>query len=226
MSRVGIGHRGYVRGLIRVHGRQAHASVPSRGVNAFEKACELAGIIKREYALRLEEVKSNFPIHPEEASKPTITLGGYAESTSRKDNIVPGEFVFSFDRRVIPEEDADSVARGFKEFVEEAARRLGVRAEVEVKSLIPGSVTSKNSPIVRLALEAARRAGVEAEPVVLAGRTDQVYYSRRGSAVITWGPGVLGVSHGVDEYVTIEEVARAIRAYAYMLELAPRYLSI
>ncbi len=224
VSRVGIGHRGYVRGLIRVYGRQAHASLPVYGVNAFEKACQVLSILMSTYVKRLREVKSKYPFEPEEAASPTISFGGYAESTSKKDNIVPGEFVFSFDRRTIPEEDLEEVIRGLSQAVEQAASKADVKASIEVKAAIPGALTDPDSPLVRLAIDAAKRVGVEAKPFVAAGRTDQVYYTKSGSTVVTWGPGVWGTSHAVDEYVTIEEIRAILRGYMYMLEMADKYL--
>jgi len=63
---------------------------------------------------------------------------------------VPGEFVFSIDRRVIPEEDAISAARELEEVFRDTARSLGVRADIVVQHVIPPAVSPFDSTLVRV----------------------------------------------------------------------------
>ncbi len=217
IERITIGHRGYIRGLVRVYGRQVHASLPGLGENAFEKACLLVTRLIK-YREKLASMKSKYPFDVEEASHPTLALGGYAESTSRKDNIVPGEFVFSFDRRVIPDEDIGEAVKDLQKAVEEAAQSVGASVDIEVKSAIPPAVIDPGSRIVRAAREAVYKVlGKEPTITVSAGRSDQVYYVRKGIEAITWGPGVFGTSHTPNEYTSITQLDIAVKAY---IELA------
>ncbi len=221
LRRIAIGHKGFVRGLIHVYGRQVHGSVPFMGENAFEKACMLLGSFKPAYEENVIKPRvSKYPIIPEEAKHPTLNLGGQAESTSHKDNIVPGEFVFSFDRRVLPEENVEEAARELKEYLEKAAERTGARVKVEILSMVPGSVTPPDSELVLKASEAMSSVtGRQPQILVSTGRTDQVYYSAHGSSVVVMGPGAEGTAHMPDEYTLIEELNGFVDVYKYLARL-------
>ena len=215
LKRISIGHKGFVRGKVHVYGRQVHGSIPFMGENAFEKAASLVHFFKPLYEKEVINPRiTNYPIVPEEAKHPTINLGGYAESTSRKDNIVPGEFVFSFDRRVLPEEDPVKTAEELEEYLRKAAEKTGARISVEILSVVPGSVTPLDAELVKLSSNAVKKVtGTEPQLLVSTGRTDQVYYSRAGSQVVVMGPGAEGTAHMPDEYTTLRELNGYVEVY-------------
>jgi len=89
-NRIVVGHKGLVRGVVRVFGRQAHGSSPWRGENAFLKAAMLALEFLKDYEPLLKKRKTRWPVEALNEAYPTVNLGGYAESLSKKDNVVPG----------------------------------------------------------------------------------------------------------------------------------------
>ncbi len=209
-----IGHKGLVRGVVSVYGKQVHASAPWLGENAFLKASELALKFMEIYRPILRSRSTRAPIEDPEASHPTINLGGYAESLSKKDNTVPGEFVFSFDRRVIPEEDIEKVVEEIRASFEDASRIVGARYGVRILSAVPPAITPQDAAIVSIARSCIeKRLGKSPRILISTGRNDSVYYRIRGSEVITFGPGVEGVAHMPDEYNSIDEIGRAIEVY-------------
>ena len=217
-KRINIGHKGLVRGLIRVFGKQVHGSVPWKGRNAFIDAARLVLRLHEEYTKILRERSTKAPVDEEEAKHPTINLGGYAESLSKKDNIVPGEFVFSFDRRVIPEEDVDDVSREIIDLVNKLSRELGVEASVEILSAVPASVTRGSSVLVnKISACIERICGERAEVLISRGRDDTVFYRLAGFETITYGPGVAGTAHMPDEYTSVSEIERVISVYTCLL---------
>ncbi|MEM0015188.1 MAG: M20 family metallopeptidase [Zestosphaera sp.] len=218
-SRINIGHKGLVRGVVRVFGKQVHGSVPWKGENAFIRAAKLASEFMDRYAEVLSSRVTKAPVMEPEARHPTINLGGYAESTSRKDNIVPGEFTFSFDRRTIPEEDVEQVAKELVEIFTGIAGRQGVRAEVKILSSVPASLTPLDSSLVRASSECVEKVLGSAPTILMSyGRDDGVFYRSVGIDTITYGPGVEETAHMPDEYTSIEDLKKTIIVYDCMIE--------
>lgn len=214
-SVVSIGHKGMVRGIVKVFGRQVHGSVPWLGDNAFIKAARVALRFLELYEPILKSRRTSAPVIYEEGVHPTINIGGYAESTSRKDNIVPGEFRFSIDRRVIPEENIDSVVEEMRELFSRVSSEVGASLSFDVLSKVEPSITPASSLLVKT-LEACISEELSADPKVFIslGRNDSVYYTNMlGSHTVSYGPGVEDVAHVPDEYTTIEEIERALKVY-------------
>jgi len=213
-GRLVTGHKGLVRGVVSVYGKQAHGSAPWLGENAFLKASELALKFMELYSRILEGRVTEAPTEDERARHPTINLGGYAESLSRKDNTVPGEFVFSIDRRVILEEDIGAVIEELENTLRRASEAVGARHSLRILSAVPPSLTPASSELVGIA-RACIKETTDSDPRVSisTGRNDSVYYRQKGSEVITYGPGAEGSAHMPDEYNTIEEISRSIDVY-------------
>jgi len=212
--RVIIGHKGLVRGVVSVYGKQAHGSSPWLGDNAFLKASRLALRFMDIYNPILRSRVTSAPVEEPEARHPTINLGGYAESLSRKDNTVPGEFVFSFDRRVIPEEDIGSVVEELRRVFARASENVGARHDVKILSSVPPSLTPRESILVNITSRCVEK--IVGNPPAIAisvGRNDSVYYRGKGSEVITYGPGAEGIAHMPDEHNSISEIERSIDVY-------------
>lgn len=209
-----IGHKGIVRGLVKVLGKQVHGSTPWKGENAFVKASELVSEFMREYQPLLDSKATKHPTEDPEGRHPTINLGGYAESLSKKDNIISGEFTFSFDRRVIPEEDVSQVTKELEKHFQTAAQRVGARHEVKTLSAVSASVTALNSRIAQVVSKCVK-SKLKTDPVatISSGRNDAVFYKKIGVDVINYGPGVEESCHTPDEYTTIPELNNAVEIY-------------
>jgi succinyl-diaminopimelate desuccinylase len=213
-----IGHKGMVRGVVKVLGKQVHGSKPWQGENAFVKASLLISEFLKEYQPLLNSRATEHPVEFVEGKHPTINLGGYAESLSRKDNIVPGEFTFSFDRRVIPEEDIDEVVKELERFFQSAAQRVGARHEVKVLSAVPASVTALDSKIVSVTSKCVKaRLNVDPVATIDPGRNDAVFYKKIGVEVVNYGPGT-DTNHAPDEYTTIAELTSAVETYTDIIK--------
>ena len=218
-KRIIIGHKGMVRGIVKVHGKQVHGSIPWFGENAFLKASKLAQRFMELYEPILNSRRTKYPTRKPEEVHPSINLGGYAESTSRKDNTVPGKFIFSFDRRVIPEEDINLVVDELKKYFKEAAGK-DIRYEIEVLSAVEPSVTDPSSEIVSIASEVGEKVSGERPRLELSpGRNDAVFFTNiAGSQTINYGPGVEWTAHTPDEYTTLEELEKFISIYHGIIE--------
>ncbi len=213
-KRIVIGHKGMVRGVVKVLGKQVHGSIPWFGENAFLKASKMVQRFMELYQPVLDSRRTRYPTRRPEEVHPSINLGGYAESTSRKDNTVPGMFIFSFDRRVIPEEDVDQVIEELRKYFDEAAGDE-VRYEMEILSAVEPSVTEPSSEIVSIASEVGEViTGVKPRIELSPGRNDAVFFTNiAGSQAINYGPGVEWTAHTPDEYTTIDELEKFISIY-------------
>ena len=219
-DRLVAGHRGIIRARVRVRGRQVHGSMPWRGENAFLHAARLALEFAKRYTPILLSRKTGMPVDAPDpqAVYPSVNIGGYAESLTRKENSVPGEFVFSIDRRVIPEEDADEAARELERVLRETAESIGVRAEPVIQHVIPPAVSPFDSKIVKVFQDCAwSEAGVKLTPSVSLIRSDATYYIRSGVAAVNYGPGFPEKAHVPDECVSVERLEETIRIYTCVL---------
>jgi len=219
-SEVWIGHKGALWGFIEVYGKQTHGSTPWVGVNAFEYMARIALRLAEEYVPRLKERRSSYDYGSEEAAHPTITLGGEVRGGA-KINIVPGYYAFSFDRRLIVEENTEQVEREINSVVSRIASAYPeVRVRVKVTNRLEPAITDPRNPYVDRLVQASLEAnGVKPRLLVCPGGLDLHYYSERGLAAVAYGPGPEAAAHIADEYVEVEELRRVARTYAAMLYL-------
>jgi len=220
LERIIIGHKGLVRGIVRVIGKQVHGSTPWHGENAFLKAALLVLKFMELYDPLLKSRKTKYPVREPEGAYPTINLGGFAESLSKKDNIVPGEFVFSFDRRVIPEEDINEVIEELKSYFNKASKATNVKHEIKITSAIPPSTTPMESLIVAIAKNCLKKClNITPKIEISFGRNDAVYYTNiLQSQVICLGPGVENVAHAPNEYNEISQIIKITKVYRCIIE--------
>jgi acetylornithine deacetylase len=75
-----------------------------------------------------------------------------------------------------------------------------------------------DAPICRTAAEAYRKTfGGEPRFHGFVGSNDASFLSIAGIPTITWGPGNLRVAHAPNEYVEIEDLVDAAKAYAVVI---------
>jgi succinyl-diaminopimelate desuccinylase len=220
LKRIIIGHKGFIRGIVHIFGKQAHGSSPWLGENAFLKASAVALKFMELYEPILKNRKTNAPVALLEGAHPTINLGGHAESTANKDNIVPGEFIFSFDRRVLPEENLENVISEIKDYFNKAAELVNAKHEIKILNYVPAALTPINSQIVNIAKECiGTLLSLEPRIEISLGRNDAVYYINIAhSQVINLGPGIEKTAHTADEYTEIDELIKIIILYKCIIE--------
>lgn len=213
LNQIYIGHKGTVWGRVIVRGKTAHGSTPWLGVNAFEKAVILASEMMKRIVPETMKIKSSYEYDLPEGGIATIMLGGYLRGGD-KTNQVPGEVIFSFDRRVIVEERAIDVWNDLREKILSIARENNIDAEVVLEQLSEPVLTDPNSRLIK-ALERASEEvlGRRARKIVCIGGLDMRFYAEKRYEVATYGPGVLGKAHAPDEYIEISDVLEASKVY-------------
>src|ERR1700720_2031238 len=114
-----IAHKGTHRFRCAVHGREAHSSYVTHGVNAIEYAARLIVYI-RQIADRLAQFERRdlgFTV-PYTTLSTGLIRGGIAS------NVVPKDCEFQFDMRTLPQASADALYQEIGAYAEELAREM------------------------------------------------------------------------------------------------------
>ena len=213
--RIGCGHNGVIWMRVSVHGKSAHASTPEKGINAFEKMAQVAlglGQLKGQLA-----AKERVFVGPGGSERwPTINVGGVFHGTDGdKVNTVPGQAIFSIDRRVVPNERLEDAERELRRAIDLAVDAAGgPRVGLERALAIEPCVVPTSDAYLAAFMASVRR--VRRRPVRLSttsGFTDLHFLVGGGLPGVGYGP-VGQHGHGADERVPISDVLRVAQVYA------------
>ncbi|HJS74518.1 MAG TPA: M20/M25/M40 family metallo-hydrolase, partial [Vicinamibacteria bacterium] len=204
--------RGALTYRLRVAGRTSHVGLSYRGVNAFEKSFPLLQAlaeIKREVETRT----TRFPLEPEGARRSILMMGGEVQG-ERNFNVVPESFSFTVDRRLNPEEDFDEEKRRLLAAVE-TARAQGVDVELEcIQEARPASVDSEHTAARAIAKSVEEVTGTSPRLELCPGILEIRFYAERGVPAFAYGPGLLTVAHGPNEFVKRRDLEDCAAVYA------------
>ena len=220
LGTIWIGHKGGIWLDVIVKGKQAHASTPWHGENAFEKMIYIAKYLVENVKPIIESRISRYEYDEEESKKATMVLGGKI-SAPGSPNIVPGEVSFSIDRRLIIEENLDQAEEELKKYIMEAASLAKARVEINVLTRLSPSFVSPNSKLINTLSEIAYRVlGFKPRKVVCTGGLDLHYYTDVGVMAISYGPGKPSQAHTINEYIELNDLYRSIDIYVELSKKA------
>lgn len=212
--------RGAISMRVTVRGRPAHVGLHYRGVNAFERAMEVA----REFTTlgrRIAQRKTQFPIAPSAARNSVLLIGGQGAGGTNF-NVVPAQYSFTLDRRINPEESLAREKRALLRVVERFRKR-GVRIDAQIFQEEPAAGSACEAPLAQ-ALAASAQEIIRKAPKfeMCPGLLETRYYAQRSMPAFAFGPGQLEVAHGPHEYVSLKKVHEFAAIYALV---AARILS-
>ena len=205
-------NRGVISLRVSVRGKPAHVGLHFRGVNAFRGMLDVAGALAA-LERRVTRRRTAFHIRPDAARRSVLLMGGELAG-GHNFNVVPERAAFTVDRRTNPEEDFD-VERARLFDVIDDARSRGVKCDVQVLQEGASAATSADGRLAR-ALGAGirgvtgRAAAFELCPGVLETR----HYASLGIPALAYGPGLLSVSHGPNEFVSVRRLVECAEVYA------------
>lgn len=211
------GHRGVLWAKVVVKGLSAHGSMPWTGKNAFLLGAQLALELHRLMSSLYSSRRSKYRIEPPEASMPTAMIGGEAGVPGGgKTNQVPGEFYFTIDRRLIPEENSKAAFEELRAVASWASQQLGIDYELRAEHVMEPAINEPGE-LYEALKRAAAYAGVQLrEPKVSAGGLDMWYYTIKGSKALAYGPYAHNI-HGPNEFVPIEELRKLVITYSALV---------
>lgn len=208
LNRVCVGEKGGAGAEVVVFGRTAHGALPWEGANAIEGMARVIEAIRTELLPQLAE-RTHPYFHPSSLSVNLIE-GGV------KNNVVPDRCRAVIDRRMVPGEDPSEALREIATIAERAIAGVpGLR--VESRFLLegrPATMSDPDSPLVAAMVEANRRLGLDQSLTGFSMATDGRFFAAAGYPTIIYGPGDPKLAHVPDEWVGVDEVLAATRAYA------------
>lgn len=205
-------NRGAISLRVAVQGRPAHVGLHFRGVNAFRGMLDVAGGLASLEG-RVAKRATAFNIRPDAARRSVLLLGGELAG-GHNFNVVPELASFTVDRRTNPEEDFDVERRRLFEVIERARAR-GLKCTVDVLQEGRSSATSVRTPLARALGASIRGVTGRASPFELCpGVLETRHYAAFGIPALAYGPGLLSVSHGPNEFVSVRRLVECAEVYA------------
>jgi len=205
-------NRGAISLRVRVLGKSAHVGLQYQGANAFERmhrVVERLEHLKRE----VEQRSTKCTVGAEQMRNSILMLGGQSGGGANF-NVVPQESWFTIDRRINPEENFD----------EEKARLLGVLEECKQSGIpLEWDVLQEGRPAACREGEALGESLSRSVQAITGGAPcfemcpgllETRFYAAAGIPAYAYGPGLLSVAHGPNEYVDLRKVIDCASVYA------------
>ena len=212
---VEIAEKGLLWMKLTTKGKQVHASLPRKGINAHRIGMRLAldmdESLHDKYTASdrlFDEPLSTFEPTKKEANVPNV-------------NTVPGLDEFYFDCRVLPRYSLDGVIADVQAKIGEYQKKYGVEMSLEVVEKEPaGPATSENSEVAILLAKAVRRvSGVQPRFVGIGGQTVGNLFRMKGIPTAVWST-VDDVPHEPNEYSRVKNLINDTKVFAAIPLLA------
>lgn len=199
-----IAHKGTHRFRCHVHGREAHSSYVTHGVNAIEYAARLVVFI-RDLADRLAQTETRdygFNV-PFSTLSTGVIRGGIAA------NVIPKDCEVQFDMRTLPNASGATLYAEICDYArqlegEMRAADAASRIEMKWESSTEGLVANENDAIVQLAKDLSRNREVGK----VSYGTEAGLFQKIGVPTVICGPGDIAQAHAPDEFVTLAQLAQ------------------
>jgi acetylornithine deacetylase len=209
-----IAHKGTHRFRCSVHGREAHSSYVTHGVNAIDYAARLVVFI-RHIADRLAQTETRdygFTV-PYSTLSTGVIHGGIAA------NVVPKECVFQFDMRTLPTASPETLFQEIRAYAAALAREMQAVDEesgidLEWLSQTVGLAAAETDAIVQWALRLSRNSKVGK----VSYGTEAGLFQKMGVPSVICGPGDIAQAHRPNEFVALEQLAQCERFMDRILE--------
>ncbi len=202
-EKIGLAEKGAIWLDIDVAGKNGHAAMPHRGVNAIDGFNELVAEIK----FLLSEAKEHPLLGYSTCVVTSLCGGGHA-------NIVPDSAAGKLDIRTLPSVDHDQFIAKIDHLSREKITRKfpGLEVSIKVTNNRPPVGMSKRSPLIRRFREIYEDLGFSAEYTHIPYFTDaSIFIPYLGIPFIFLGPGDSRFYDQTDEYVSITSVINAGR---------------
>ncbi len=205
-------NRGAISLRVRVLGKSAHVGLQHQGENAFERMVQVVTRLQ-ELKQAVEQRSTSYNIGADQARHSILMLGGQSGGGANF-NVVPEECWFTVDRRINPEEDlAEEKSKLIA--VLERCKRDGVTLEWEILQEGQSSACREEEPLGEALARSVQAITGEAPRFEMCpGLLEIRFYAAQGVPAYAYGPGLLSVAHGPNEYVDLRNVIDSAAVYA------------
>ncbi|MHB0997993.1 MAG: M20/M25/M40 family metallo-hydrolase [Armatimonadota bacterium] len=185
-----------------IHGKAAHSGAnPEDGVNAVVVASKAIANMK---IGRIDK-------------ETTANIGVISGGTAR--NIVPDYCEVRGEARSRNDEKLGAQVQHMVDAFHQAAAEMGATVDIEVERSYQSYRLTENDEVVRIALEAARKAGIEPDMHETGGGSDANILNARGIPSVPVGVGY-DQPHSVDEHMAINDLVKAAEMAVAIIQVA------
>jgi succinyl-diaminopimelate desuccinylase len=205
-------NRGAITLRIMVHGKSAHVGLQHRGENAFEQMTRVV-LRLQELKREVEQRKTGYAIGTDQTANSILMLGGESGGGTNF-NVVPEQCWFTVDRRINPEENFDDEKERIVKLLE-GCRRDRIRLDWEIFQEGQAAGCSAEEKLGRTLAQSVKTVtGEEPRFEMCPGLLEIRFYAAMGIPAYAYGPGLLSVAHGPNEYVDLKKVRDCAAIYA------------
>lgn len=214
---ISMGNKGVLWAEITIGGKSCHASIPHKGVNAFERMLVLGRALEN-LKKRIIKRKTKYPMRDTISRSPTFVIGGLLEG-GVKVNVVPGMAKFSIDRRLIPEESIDVAKKEIEEIIKKFnSSYRDSKAHIKFTSQERPAISKIDKKFFSVVSDAIKSVtGKKAKFCLMTGATDMRYFIWKGVPAI--GYTVRGGEswHSDNEFVYVDGLIEAAKVYLHII---------
>lgn len=205
-------NRGAISLRVQVQGKAAHVGLQHQGENAFER---MHSVVERLQELKraVEQRTTRSNVGAEQSRHSILMLGGQSGGGTNF-NVVPDSAWFTIDRRINPEESLAEEKARLIEVLNECQGQ-GIQLKWEVLQEGNSASTDQGEAVGRALAQAIQETtGKPASFELCPGLLETRFYAARGISSYAYGPGLLSVAHGPNEYVNLRRVTGCAAIYA------------
>lgn len=210
-------HNGCLQMEVTVHGKMAHAAIPSSGIDALQGANKILTALYAQNTL-YQSISSQV----EGITHPYLNVGMIEGGTNT--NVVPGRVTLKLDRRMIPEENPAEVEANIRKVISDAAA-LTPGVTIDIKRILLANALKPlpgNVPLVEALQKHASELFGEAIPALGTPLyTDVRIFCEAGIPGVIYGAGPRTVLESnakrADENLDLNDLRRATKVIARSL---------
>ncbi|MCX7026483.1 MAG: M20 family metallo-hydrolase [Spirochaetes bacterium] len=193
---------------VTTKGKQTHAAMPDKGVNAFLAASDLV--------VRLHNLEKTVFTARNSLFEPDRTTINPTKKEANVPNVntIPGEDVFCVDMRILPVYPVAQVLEKARKEADAVEKEYGVSVAFDILQSNESRATPADAPIVgRLAAAVEKVYGVKAKAIGVGGGTVGAYLRKAGFDCVVWSK-MQEVAHQPNEYALIANIVGDAKVFA------------
>ena len=188
--------------LVKYHGKAAHAGAdPEQGISAIQAAARAI------VGMKLGRIDF------ETTANVGVISGGAAT------NIIPEYCEIKAEARSRDESKLVAQTQHMAEAFHEGAADVGASIDIEITRSYDGYNLTVDDQVVKMAVEAARRVGIEAEIQGSGGGSDANIFNAQGIPALPIGVGYEH-PHSVEEYLPVADLTKCAELVQSLIEVA------
>ena len=205
-------NRGAISVRVEVFGKSAHVGLQHRGENAFERMHRVVARLQK-LKSEVEQRSTSLNVGTDHARNSILMLGGQSGGGTNF-NVVPEKCWFTIDRRINPEENLDAEKSRLVSVLE-GCQREGIPLRWEILQEGSAAACREDVPLGKALARGIRAVTGEAPRFEMCpGLLEIRFYAAEGNPAYAYGPGLLSVAHGPEEYVDLRKIIDCAAIYA------------